>query len=159
MRHGRGDGRGDGRGAGAPPSASSSQRARRRRVAAERAARSARILVCECDAGSRPSIGDAVRDLGYEVVAHHSLADALRDVAASPPDLVIASFDQLDHERSSLLGLLRRSAPTVRLVIVTGDGSMSMRLRCQTTRPYYVAVRPLPEGELRSILAGALARA
>jgi hypothetical protein len=42
------------------------------------------------------------------------------------------------------------------LVIVSEDGSLETRARCQPARPYYFAVPPIPEAELRAILGGAV---
>jgi len=135
-----------------------SQRAKRRRVAAEKLARDARILVCETDLASRPAMADSIRDLGYEVVAIHTLADALREAAVGAFDVIVASLDALDDQRLSLLQLLRRSTSAVPLVIVTADGSLEMRKRCQSARPYYFALRPIASTELRTALTTALAR-
>jgi DNA-binding response OmpR family regulator len=135
-----------------------SQRARRRRVAADKLVRDARILVCETDLVSRPAVADLIRDLGYEVVAIHTLADALREAAVGAFDVIVASLESLDDQKLSLLQLLRRATAAVPLVIVTADGSLEMRKRCQGARPFYVALRPIADTELRMALTTALAR-
>ena len=135
-----------------------SQRARRRRVAAAQLARSTRVLVCECDLAAPRPVGDEVRDLGYEVVALHSLADSLREATVTPFDAIVASVPTLTDEKLSLLQLLRRATPQVPLVIVSSDDTLTMRSRCQPMRPHYFAVRPLAADELRDALRSALAR-
>jgi DNA-binding response OmpR family regulator len=135
-----------------------SQQARRGRVAAARLARAARILVCECDPAAARSAADEVRDLGYEVVALHTLADSLREATVTDFDVIVASVPTLTNEKLSLLQLLRRARPLVPLVIITSDDSLAMRTRCQPMRPYYFAVRPLAADELRDALRGAVAR-
>jgi DNA-binding NtrC family response regulator len=145
------------RSGGASPKASHpSQQARRRRVAARKLARSARLLVCECDAKARPAIGDVIRNMGYEVTAHHTLADTLREATTGAFDVIVASVPTLSDEKLGLLQVLRRAMPAVPLVIVTSDGSLEMRRRCQSARPFYFAVRPLDEAEVRSVLVGAV---
>ena len=144
--------------AGSPRSQHPSQRARRRRVAAEKRTASARILVSESDRGAKPAVSDVVRGMGYEVIAHHTLADALREATTGNFDVIVASVPTLADEKVRLLQVLRRATPNVPLVIVTSDGSLEMRIRCQSARPFYYAVRPVDEAELRSILTGALAR-
>jgi DNA-binding response OmpR family regulator len=134
------------------------QQARQSRKAAARVARSARVLVCECDPAAARSAGDEIRDLGYAVVALHTLADALREATVTDFDVVVASVPTLTNEKLSLLQLLRRAKPRVPLVIVTSDQSLAMRTRCQPMRPYYFAVRPLSGDELRDALNGALAQ-
>jgi DNA-binding NtrC family response regulator len=127
-------------------------------MAAEKLVRSARILVCECDDSARPAIGDEIRGLGYEVVANHTLADALREAHGATFDVLVTSIPAVEEGRLKMLQLLRRALPHTPLVIVTSDGSLAMRTRCQPTRPYYFAVRPLAAGELRTAISGALAR-
>ena len=75
-------------------------------------ARSARVLVCECDPRRPRPVSDEVRDLGYEVVALHTLADSLREATVTPFDVIVASVPTLTNEKLSLLQLLRRATPT-----------------------------------------------
>ena len=135
-----------------------SQRARRRRVAAAKLARSKRVLVCECDPAAARPAGDEVRDMGYEVVALHSLADSLREATVNTFDVIVASVPTLTDEKLSLLQLLRRATSRVPLVLVTSDNTLAMRSRCQPVSPFYYAVRPLAGDELRDALRGALER-
>ncbi len=143
---------------GSPKPSHPSAQARRRRVAARRRTLSARILVSECDAGARPAIGDVIRAMGCEVIAHHSLADTLREATMGAFDVIVTSLPALTDERLRLLQVLRRATPAVPLVIVTSDGSLEMRRQCQSVRPYYFAVRPLDDAELRTALGGAIER-
>jgi len=135
-----------------------SQRARKRRVAAQRAAKAARILVCDCDTDAPRPVSDDLLKLGYEFVAHHTLADCLREATEAPFDAIVISVPRLLEEKFKLLQLLRRATPGVPLVVVTSDGSLEMRTRCQGVRPLYFAVRPVPLEELRDALKGALTR-
>jgi DNA-binding response OmpR family regulator len=133
-----------------------SDRARRRRLAAEQRAQSARILVCECrDDGTAP-LRTEVRALGYDALPCSTLADALREAARTPFDVVIVALPAVSAEQASLLHLLRRSLAAAPLVIVSDDGSLEARARCQPARPYYFAVPPVSEPELRAILSGAV---
>jgi DNA-binding response OmpR family regulator len=132
-------------------------RVRRRGGPAPAPAPAARVLVCDCDAAAPRPVGDEIRDLGYEVVALHTLADSLREATVTAFDTIVASVPTLTNEKLSLLKLLRRATPQVPLVIVTSDDSLTMRSRCQPIRPYYFAVRPLASEELREALRGALA--
>jgi CheY-like chemotaxis protein len=144
-------------GSASPKASHPSQQARRRRVAARRTASSARILVSECDALARPAIADVIRGLGYEVIAHHSLADSLREATTGTFDVIVVSLPSpLSDEKLRLLQVLRRATPHVPLVTVTSDASLEMRSRCQSARPYFYAVRPLDAAEVRSVLVGAV---
>jgi DNA-binding response OmpR family regulator len=133
-----------------------SDRAKRRRRAAERLAHAARVLVCECrDDGTTP-FHAAVRALGFEALPCSSLADALREAARTPFDVVVTVMPKVTLEQASLLQLLRRGLASTPLVIVSEDSSLEARSRCQPARPYFFAVPPIPEAELRAILSGAV---
>jgi len=133
-----------------------SDRAKRRRLAAEQRAQSARILVCECREDGGTPLHATVRALGYEALPCTSLADALRESASAPFDVVVSYMPSVSAEQASLLQLLRRSLGTTPLVVVSEDGSLDARARCQPARPYYFAVPPVSDAELRAILSGAL---
>lgn len=137
-----------------PPHASA--RAKRRRLAAEYRAQTARILVCECREDGATPLFTAVRALGYEAMPSASIADALRESARTAFDAVIADLPAVNAEHVSLLQLLRRSHPSTPLVIVSGDQSLEARALVQPVRPYYFAVAPVSETELRVILSGAV---
>jgi DNA-binding NtrC family response regulator len=133
-----------------------SDRARRRRKAAEQRAQAARVLVCEVrDDAASPFVA-TVRSLGYETIACTTLADALREAAAAPFDVVLAALPTVAAEQGKLLQVLRRSIPGTPLVVVSDDGSLEARRHTQGARPYYFAVPPLSESELRAILSGAV---
>lgn len=140
--------------AGSSPHAS--DRAKRRRLAAEQRAHSARVLVCECREDGSTPLHAVVRGLGYEALPCASLADALRESTRAPFDVVISYMPTVTPEQASLLQLLRRGMGSAPLVIVSEDGSLEARTRCQPARPYYFAVPPVSEAELRAILSGAL---
>jgi DNA-binding NtrC family response regulator len=148
--------RNDERAAGRTASPHASDRARRRRLAAEERAEAACVLVCESREDGTSPVRTSVRALGFTTVPCSSLDDALRASAKKPFDVVIVVMERVDAERISLLQLLRRSLPSAPLVIVSEDGSLEARALCQPVRPYYFAVPPVPEGELRAILSGAV---
>lgn len=133
-----------------------SSRAKRRRLAAETRQREARILVCEHAAPGTPTIRAAIRALGFVAVACNGMGDALRETAETAVDLIIAVLPAGDAAAPKMLQLLRRSAPHTPIVIVSHDTSLEMRGLCQPVRPYFFAVPPLSNEELRVIVNGAL---
>lgn len=135
-----------------------SDRARRRRRSSERDARTARVLVCENAPELERTVHPAVCELGYDATLCATLADALRETTVQPFDLVMVVLPGADDDRLSLLQLLRRALPNIPLVVVSRDGSLEMRARVQPLRPYYFAVPPLGDDELRAAIKGALAR-
>ncbi len=133
-----------------------SDRARRRRRAAEQRAHAARILVCECrEDGARP-FHAAVRSLGFDALPCGSLDDALREASHTLFDVVVTVLPAVPPESASLLTLLRRSIGATPLVVVSDDASLDARVRCQPARPYFYAVPPLQGPELHAILSGAV---
>jgi DNA-binding response OmpR family regulator len=142
----------------AASSGNASEKAKRRRLASERDVRSARVLVCENAPELERSVHPAVCDLGYDATLCATLADALRETSVQPFDLVMVVLPGADDDRLSLLHLLRRALPNIPLVVVSAEGSLDLRARVQPLRPYYFAVLPLGDDELRAVLKGALAR-
>ena len=140
----------------ANPPLHASDRARRRRVAAESRARSAHVVICASDASGPPALRGAIESLGFDVDAFSTFADALRGLARTSPDVVVIELADCDPECIRMLQLLRRSAPQTPLVIVSQDGSLGARAACQPLRPFYYAVPPISKDELRSALNSAL---
>jgi DNA-binding NtrC family response regulator len=133
-----------------------SARARRRRLAAEQRAHSARLLVCDCCGERDAPLVASVRGMGYDPVACTSLADLLREAAREPFDALLVSLPAVEAGHERLLQLLRRSQPSTPVVVVCADASLEARARIQAVRPYFVAVPPLRDRELCAILSGAL---
>ena len=139
-------------------SGNAAEKARRRRIAAERDVRTVRVLVCENAPEQERSVHPALCELGYDATLCATLADALRVISVQPFDLVMVVLPGADDDRLSLLHLLRRASPNIPLVVASAEGSLELRARVQPLRPYYFALLPLGEDELRAVLTGALAR-
>lgn len=144
------------RAAQAPDSAHASDRARRRRIAAARTARSSKVLVCEPEDGAAVGMCDAISALGYETVHCQALDDCLRAVTKLTPDAAVVVLADTSETRMSLLQLFRRAIPATPLVLVAPGASLEARARCHELRPYYFAVPPLPMDELRAVMNGAV---
>ena len=139
----------------AAESAHASDRARRRRIAAARTARASRVLVCEPEGAASAGMREAIASLGYETGHCPTLADALRDTARFTPDVLVVVLPDGSSETVSLLQLLRRAAPAVPLVLVAPGATLDTRARCHALRPYYFAVPPVTNDELRAVVQGA----
>lgn len=133
-----------------------SQRAKRRRVAAERQCEGARVLVCE--PGRSSALAALIRDLHYNVTHCTSLECALR--AASPADLDVAVLAVEPRQASEvgLLQLLRRTLPRTPFILQLGDPTPAARLATLEVRPFYVAVPPVGHEEMASALRDAVAQ-
>lgn len=132
-----------------------SDRARRRRVAAEREGESARILVCERDPGG--SVQRLVKALHYASVVSDSLEHALQKITQTPVDVAVIAMEQRHEECVGLLQLLRRALPRTPFVLVLDDPTPAARLATLAVRPFYVAVPPVGHDEMASALRDAIA--
>ncbi len=137
-------------------SAHASDRAKRRRLAVARQARQSRVLVCESPTGDAPRLREAIDALGYDTVHCPTLDDCLRIAPQSSPSAVLVELPENSENAFSLLQLLRRALPTTPLVIVAPNASLETRARIHPLRPYYFAVPPVPNDELRAVIQGAV---
>jgi DNA-binding NtrC family response regulator len=133
-----------------------SDRARRRRLAAQRRAETARVLVCRT--GGSNAVSRIVRGLGYRVSECRTLEDALHEtIGAAPPDAAVLDLATCDAEVEGLLKLLRRALPRTPFVLVLGDASPTARIATLAVRPFYVTVPPVATDELNFALRDAIA--
>lgn len=112
-----------------------------------------RLLVVESDPLSAERIAAAVGSSARPETAA-TAADALAQVAASPPDAVLISTDLPDAGGLELLERLRRSAPTVPVLVVTGAGDERLAvLAMQLGAADYVTHEEVPAVLRRAVLA------
>ena len=141
--------------AGQQPASNASDRARRRRVAAEKAGRDARVLLCE--RAEKGPLHRLMQQLHFTVVTCHGLEEALRETARQPVDVALIDMERNHDEYVGLLQLLRRALPKTPIVLVLGDPTPAARLATLTVRPFYVAVPPVGADEMAAVLRDALA--
>ncbi|MEQ1834604.1 MAG: hypothetical protein ABL977_16280 [Candidatus Eisenbacteria bacterium] len=141
--------------AGSKPASNASDRARRRRVAAKRAGRDARVLLCERT--SKGPTRKLLQQLHFNLVVCHALEEALRETAKHTVDVVVVVMEQDHGECVGLLQLLRRALPRTPFVLVLDDPTPAARLATLTVRPFYVAVPPVGPDEMAAVLRDALA--
>lgn len=132
------------------PASSASDAARRRRIANRDRLRDCRVLVWD-HPETRPLLARLSR-LGCSVTASASVEDTIAKHGAEPFDLWIASPSPSDGDPIGVLRLLRRALPRVPLVLLSGEASVGLRIRCQALNPQYFATPPLADPELRAIL-------
>ncbi len=140
--------------AGLTPASNASDRARRRRVAARRVGKDARVLLCERDAHG--PMRHVLQQLHYTLVVCHGLEEALRETARRSVDVVVAALEQGHEDRAGLLQLLRRALPRTPMVLVLDDPTPAARLATLTVRPFYVAVPPVGADEMAAVLRDAM---
>lgn len=95
---------------------------------------------------------------GYSTTEVHSGGDALREVAANPPDLILLDLVMPNLSGLSVCQALKRDESTSRIpvVILTGRGSSEDRVRCLDSGADEFLTKPVEREELvarvRSIL-------
>jgi response regulator NasT len=117
-----------------------------------------RVLLIDADSGRAALLKQALRDGGYEVVAHigqcHSL---LAEVARHDPDMIIIDTDSPDRDTLEHICVVNQDCPRP-IVMFTGDGSAeSIRAATQAGVTSYV-VDGLDPSRLRPILDVAVSR-
>lgn len=140
--------------AGRKPASNPSDRARRRRVAAERTGRESRLLLCEIP--EKGPVQRLLQQLHFSFVVRHGLDEALRETSTNPVDVAVVVLERSTEERIGLLQLLRRSLPRTPIVLVLDDPTPAARLATLTVRPFYVAVPPVGPDEMAAVLRDAL---
>jgi ParB family chromosome partitioning protein len=82
-----------------------------------------RVLVVEPDAAFGLSLAGLFRGDGCATAVAHSAADAEREIAARPPDLVVVRAELPDLSGFALCGRLRRERPGLPLVLLSSDAT------------------------------------
>jgi DNA-binding response OmpR family regulator len=95
---------------------------------------------------------------GFALVSCPDGGALLEEVMHRRPDAVVYALHGDCREDLGVLGLLRRAAPDVPLVLLAADGSLHTRRATEPLRPIYYAVCPVDEAELCDVVRAAVAR-
>ena len=82
------------------------------------------LLVVDDDATFREAVCRAARALGYAVEQAAGGAEALRFLAAEPPDVLITDMIMPSGDGVELISAVKQSYPTVRILAVSGRGAL-----------------------------------
>ncbi|MBW3534850.1 MAG: response regulator [Gemmatimonadetes bacterium] len=118
-----------------------------------------RILVVEDDEGVRSLLERMLVRDGHAVVGAESATEAIRsfDRARPPFDVLLADVVLVGRSGPDVVKALRRRAPDLAVVYVSGMGHDSARARGVDSREIFLA-KPFSEAELRDALARARER-
>jgi DNA-binding NtrC family response regulator len=83
----------------------------------------ARIMVVEDDANSRSALAELLRLWGYQPETACDGTEALHKLTATHPTIIISDLQMPGLSGVELIKALRRSAPQVRCIVVTGTDS------------------------------------
>ncbi len=114
------------------------------------------MFACGWDA-DHPALS-RLRDEGLELVAYQDGRALIEEVVRNKPNVVIYTLKGNDSADFPILGLLRRVAPDLPLVLLAEQGSLGVQRLAQDLRPIYYAVLPLEADELGDAVRAALAR-
>jgi two-component system nitrogen regulation response regulator GlnG len=116
------------------------------------------VLVLDDDAAIRTVIGQALRRAGHEVALAASIAEAERELTRRAPhvlvtDVVLPDGDGLDHLRS-----VAERHPTLPVIIVSAQNTLSTAVRAQEVGAYEYLPKPFDLNALVRAVDSALAR-
>lgn len=115
-----------------------------------------RILVHEphptCEGGRALLVEE-----GHDVVVCEDRESLLGATTERRPDAVVYVIDDFPIDLR-VLGVLRRIAPSIPLIVLSAPAAIQDRRRVQDLRPVYYGVLPLEAGELVDAVHAALGR-
>jgi len=113
-----------------------------------------RLLIIDDDRATRDGLQFAFIRRGWEVIATTTEEEGLAVLSDYNPDWVIASWDQLGGNGSSLVHAVRKNAHGVRLSILTKPGSPSA-LFTGDLKPELMLEKPIQADDVFSACTGA----
>ncbi|MCP3099979.1 response regulator transcription factor [Myxococcus sp. K15C18031901] len=116
-----------------------------------------RVLVVEDDSAIRRGIVDALRFEGYEVLEAGARGEGQHLAERTPVDLVLLDLVLPDGDGLELLGAVRKSRPTLPVIILTARGQEEDRVRGLKLGADDYVVKPFSVRELLA-RAGAVLR-
>jgi len=118
------------------------------------ATRTARLLIVEDEPGLRFSLAEFLSGSGFEVAESSSCEQALRVARDWLPDLVVMDYRLPDGDALTLLPRLRRAAPEVGVVLLTGHGTIELAVRAMKAGADHFFTKPVSLVELEATLRG-----
>jgi two-component system, response regulator RegA len=107
-----------------------------------------RVLIADAHTGWRDLIACRFRTLGIEADQAESL-DELRAIARiTPPDIVVLELNFRDGTWFDALNALQQLAPNVRIVVVTGSGSIASAVEAVKCGVTGYLVKPVTAEEI-----------
>ncbi len=120
---------------------------------------SERVLVVEDEDIVRSLIVEMLEDAGYEVSAADRAETGLERIAAEAPDVVVSDIVMPGLTGLELLQRVRKSHPTLPVVLVTGAGTNGNLAEARALGASSVVEKPFATAELVAAVAAALSEA
>jgi DNA-binding NtrC family response regulator len=119
-----------------------------------------RILIVDDDAVVRRVLRSIVERAGHEVTEAEGVRTALRHLRGSPPDVALVDHHLGDGSAADVLGALPGIAPSVPVVVLTGDASIELAVSTiKSGAQNFVVKPPEPRKLLRVLESAAASRA
>ncbi len=112
-----------------------------------------RVLVVEDEPGVRSSLVELIEELGYDVSAAGSLADAL-DALKRPPDVCVTDLGLPDGSGLDVVRAAKAARPDCAVLVLTGRGSILAAVETMRAGAHDFLLKPLKP----ALLAASLAR-
>ena len=120
--------------------------------------KSASVLLVDDDATFRQVMAKELSRLGYQVETVATGEEALRQVAASEPDVVLLDMRLPGMNGLEVLKSIHASAPATEVVMLTGHGSIDTAIESIRIGAFDYVVKPCPLDELHIRIQRAVER-
>jgi DNA-binding NtrC family response regulator len=111
-----------------------------------------RLLLVDDDPAIRRSLSETLSEEGHEVCAAANADDALAELAAYAPDLILSDIRMPGTDGITLLQRARERVPTVDVVLMTAYDDMPTVVRAMREGAFDFLAKPLRLDELRTVL-------
>lgn len=117
----------------------------------------AQVVIIEDEKILARNIATALTRVGIDAAVAGSCSAARRLIAETPPDLIIADVNLGDGDGIDLLADWRRDNPEVPVVVMTGQDSLSNRMRAERLDATAFLSKPFAMARLRELILMLLA--
>ncbi len=112
------------------------------------------LLLVDDEEGIRKFLGLLLRDMGYEVSTAANGDEALRQVVAAAPDIVLTDIKMPGMDGIELLRRIKAHSPDIEVVMISGHGDMELAIQSLQLEAADFVTKPVDD----EILAAALRR-
>src|SRR5690349_17585991 len=125
-------------------------------IGAARPRATRRVIILDLARATSGMSVEELRAAGWEVELCLGVGWLLEAAVRHQPAAVVFSSSALAPEDVAVLRLLKRSAPSVALIVVGPPDSLEFRRQLQEVSPSYYAVAPTDPGEIHDALCSVL---
>ncbi|HET8948243.1 MAG TPA: sigma-54 dependent transcriptional regulator [Candidatus Polarisedimenticolia bacterium] len=116
------------------------------------------IVVADDEETARTSLGEILREDGYDVRLAADGEEALALVARTSPDILLTDLRMPKLGGEELLDRVRKGSPDVAVVLMTAHGTIASAVRALRAGAEDYLTKPIDVEELEHLLAAVLAR-